>query len=768
MRSKHSVADKYKSLNRTPPKAAQNAAGRGLEMRKEQKGDKAGLTNEEASEQGIGSGVQRATNLKNGDELSIETIKDMYMFFSRFKSQISKARKLKTREEQLKSNMYISDLLWGGEAAEKWVNRLWEQIQKIDEAAKKKARVLMSHRVARAWYLRQAAEGNFWVRLDITNHEEAEGYRWEVDEWLTIFQQETSAFTIVNSPFDYDHNPDLELAERPKAFFDRFVTSQIHDSKEYAINALTEINDYGDFDLLIGLLSDVVNTIDGAYGWAEQVRDTIWYPDDFEEKKRLLESSYKTLLEDIKKADAEIKRVSLMLYNDLQGLNEVLNPPLHETFNWNGIRIVNNGFPEKTVYAFLDHMSWIMDLFKRRGMDALILDSVREVILNPESWTFTNEKTHETQTAAGDYNPSTKTIRFLPNSLDPNNIGRFLKRWTAEVFLHELGHHIHLNLLPKEAKAFWDSGWAMVDDARKLLDNMRYITPEESEAYAAEIERANFDVNAVGRKKKGLERLKFLCYLNALELINTPKNVRLDSKVKRAISQYLGFAKDKDKFIDYLRSLSPYYANIRPEAIERVADYELGVLRNNLLSRFQSIWHKEVPHEVLEQIRAQDTSVDKALDALGIPSEYGKTNVKEDFAETFVEFMVHPEKLAPAARWRMGRTLGMSASLGTPVIKLTSEQIAFKVACKRFSTAWRFPTDFEGCKKLLDLIEGKLDSLEFQMNRERRQGKDTYPLWRQRQMLISQRKTLLKHMQDVFEDYSVESWYYDMYDRKVV
>lgn len=559
------------------------------------------------------------------------------------------------------------------------------------------------------WYLRQATEDNFWLSIGITNPEEAEGYLWEVDEWLTIFQRETSAFTTVNSPFDYDHNPDLELAERPKAFFDRFVTFQIYDSQEYAYNALDEINEHGDFDVLMGLLSDVVNTLDGAYGWAEQVLDTLslYYPEDFAEKKRLLESSYATLLEDIKTADDEIKRVLLMLHNDLKGLDAALNPPLHETFTWKGIRIVNNGFPEKTVYAFLDHMSWLMDLFKRRGLDALILDSVSEVILSPEDGTFINEKTHETQTAVGDYNPNTKTIRFLPGSLDPDNIGPFLKRWTAEVFLHELGHHIHLNLLPKEAKAFWDSGWAIVDKQRKILDDMRYITPEESEDYAKEIERANFDVNAVGRKKKGLERLKFLCYLNALGLIKTPKYIRIDSKIKKEISRYLSFSKDKDKFIDHLRAIGPYYENMRPDAIERVADYELGVLRDNLVSRFKTIRRKEVPLEVLEQIRAQDTSVDQALDALGIPSDYGKTNVEEDFAETFVEFLVHPERLSKVARWRMGRTLGMSASLGTPIMKLTKRQkIASRVSNRILKTSKNLPKKVEEyAKKFQD--EGK-------------------------------------------------------------
>lgn len=107
-----------------PPASVAEAAKRGLELRSEQEGDKAGLTPQEASEEGIGSGVQRAVNLKNRDNISLETIKAMSGFFARFKKQIAKARKLTSKKEQLASNMYVSDLLWGGKPGEDWVNKI--------------------------------------------------------------------------------------------------------------------------------------------------------------------------------------------------------------------------------------------------------------------------------------------------------------------------------------------------------------------------------------------------------------------------------------------------------------------------------------------------------------------------------------------------------------------------------------------------------------------------------------------------------------------
>lgn len=141
------MSQAYDSLDFKPPKAAASNAARGLELRRLQKGDKAGLTNEEASDLGIGSGVQRAVNIKNRDNLSPEVVRQVWRFFQRFRGHISKARRLKTREEQLKSKMYVSDLLWGGEAMEDWVERKVAQMDKID-AQRDKVGSLLARRAS--------------------------------------------------------------------------------------------------------------------------------------------------------------------------------------------------------------------------------------------------------------------------------------------------------------------------------------------------------------------------------------------------------------------------------------------------------------------------------------------------------------------------------------------------------------------------------------------------------------------------------------------
>lgn len=96
----------------TPPEAVRNNAKRGLELRR--KYGRGGLTNSEASDQGIGSGVQRASNLANGKSLSLDTIRRMHAFFERHEKNKD------TPPEE--GNGKIAWLLWGGDAGRRWAD----------------------------------------------------------------------------------------------------------------------------------------------------------------------------------------------------------------------------------------------------------------------------------------------------------------------------------------------------------------------------------------------------------------------------------------------------------------------------------------------------------------------------------------------------------------------------------------------------------------------------------------------------------------------
>lgn len=104
-----------KAESYSPPQGVRSAAARGLELRA--KWNRGGLSNAEASDQGIGSGVQRATNLKNGDGVSPEVIRQMNAFFSRH------AKNYRPDEKESDGGPTagtIAWLLWGGNAGKSW------------------------------------------------------------------------------------------------------------------------------------------------------------------------------------------------------------------------------------------------------------------------------------------------------------------------------------------------------------------------------------------------------------------------------------------------------------------------------------------------------------------------------------------------------------------------------------------------------------------------------------------------------------------------
>lgn len=116
-----------------PPDGVKTAAARGLELRRKWK--RGGLSNEQASEQGIGSGVQRATNLSNGNRVTSRVIGQMVGFFSRHAKNY---RPDETEKDGGPTAGTIAWLLWGGNAGKAWAqsvhNRLQRPVEKAEAA----------------------------------------------------------------------------------------------------------------------------------------------------------------------------------------------------------------------------------------------------------------------------------------------------------------------------------------------------------------------------------------------------------------------------------------------------------------------------------------------------------------------------------------------------------------------------------------------------------------------------------------------------------
>jgi len=131
---------KYNDINFVPPKAVANAAAKGLKYR-QKAGDKGGLSVQQAKKEGIGSGVQRAVNLKNRDKMSPGTVKRMKAFFDRH--QKNKSIDPKHKDEPWKDRGYVAWLLWGGDPGYSWAKKTVERMEKADKKIKMAKRVVL-------------------------------------------------------------------------------------------------------------------------------------------------------------------------------------------------------------------------------------------------------------------------------------------------------------------------------------------------------------------------------------------------------------------------------------------------------------------------------------------------------------------------------------------------------------------------------------------------------------------------------------------------
>lgn len=129
------LIERYKSLNFIPPETVADTAALGLKYR-QQAGGEGGLSPSQAAKEGVGSGVQRAVNLKNRDKLSPRTIKRMKAFFNRHRK--NKAVNPEYKNEPWKDRGYVAWLLWGGDPGESWAENMINKMDKIDKELAKK------------------------------------------------------------------------------------------------------------------------------------------------------------------------------------------------------------------------------------------------------------------------------------------------------------------------------------------------------------------------------------------------------------------------------------------------------------------------------------------------------------------------------------------------------------------------------------------------------------------------------------------------------
>ncbi len=108
------------------PMTVRKEAERGLKLRKEH--GRGGLSTQQAGKLGIGSGVQRASDLKSGS-VSYKTVRRMLAFFRRHEGY------KKHHSTNPPSNSLISWLLWGGDSGYAWAKRIVASEEKVKKGS---------------------------------------------------------------------------------------------------------------------------------------------------------------------------------------------------------------------------------------------------------------------------------------------------------------------------------------------------------------------------------------------------------------------------------------------------------------------------------------------------------------------------------------------------------------------------------------------------------------------------------------------------------
>lgn len=331
-----------------------------------------------------------------------------------------------------------------------------------------------------------------------------------------------------------------------------------------------------------------------------------------------------------------------------------------------GFKIGNHDrMPEDMLKRALDKIDWLVDFFKRQGMLKLLKETLTKIDLEMRA--------HET--AAAHYHSQTKHITMHRGGLLATG-GKLWKDWIHEVFIHEIGHHIHYYLHP-EAWAIWEAPWKEVEKKERVRG---VLTGQQREQFWKLLANNNFNPSTTAKKLKGIDKVRFAQWLRHPILggsLITPKTFR-PSKWGKSVFDFL-----KDP-VGYKRLR---YPNDPIEDVEE--DARQSVVRRRRGLGLEDFTSMEIPlsPEIVDELRKHDPSVEEAIKALEIPSQYGETNFKEDFAETFVVFMTNPSKLSATARFRMKRALAVSGLFGKSVGKFgtMAERVAgrFTATCCR-------------------------------------------------------------------------------------
>jgi hypothetical protein len=343
-------------------------------------------------------------------------------------------------------------------------------------------------------------------------------------------------------------------------------------------------------------------------------------------------------------------------------IQKCLNQVGPERLEYKGFKVTNPlRVGGKLFQRALGAIDYFLAWFAKRGVKDLVPLGVKEVRIAK-------------LTGAGGYYDSTiQVIALDVETLRSGAHTLLAEPWVYGTFLHELGHFVHMTYIKGEAKAFWDQTW---DPVKALKRNLERVSQADLLRFYDLLEKDGFVPLKTAKRLKGADKVKFAFWLrNAVgDPLISPSQFRLTKKGEAVFTAL----RDPRKW-----ALENGVFGGAGKSEEEQAAIVVKSRRHTLLLDYSS--GLSITPADLEEIRKKDPAlnetVEQAYRDLGVPSEYGKQDEQEDFADSFILFMTAPEKLSENALYRMKHTLWLSGFGGKPVMRL-----AQRVA-KRFLAA---------------------------------------------------------------------------------
>jgi hypothetical protein len=362
-------------------------------------------------------------------------------------------------------------------------------------------------------------------------------------------------------------------------------------------------------------------------------------------------------------------------------IDDVVQSVAPEHFTYQGFKMWN---PERLGEAMcrrlFEGVDYVVALFKRRGVEPLLREGLKQVELLPKP-----SMENLDSTALGLYITNSKTI-ILSTQLVSLGRGRFMK-WINEAFLHEFGHHVHLSYLPPAARAEWDAGWKEVKDKQEVLQHaFKSITAEDRAKFFDVLVATKFEPNLAVKRLEPVAKVKFGIWLRTPMMgdpLITPKQFRWTKPGRELENFYTDRPSYMRTHYEWIPEGSPEYER-QVDLVDKRWKDKLALLWDGKMSIPQNtVLELSKSNPVMQQ------AVEEAIAKLEIVSDYGKRNEKEDFAETFVAFMDAPEHLTPTAKFRMQRTLSLANFYNKPVVRLAEKDSVTQRIVDRYLHAHR-------------------------------------------------------------------------------